>query len=134
MGKGRLTRGGYSNKLLRKLGQKWGEWENRRLLLKLPSAPPDLIDAWCNDHFAVQLFELDGLQWLSVSKHTEGTSPLTWAELQRIKSELVGPEREAVQVFPRESELVDQAEMYHLWLYPAGERCPFNFTRFGWTT
>ena len=39
-----------------------------------------------------------------------------WAEKQRIKNELFGLEAVAVEVFPKESELVDHAEMYHLWV------------------
>lgn len=39
-----------------------------------------------------------------------------WAEKQRIKNELFGKESLAIEVFPRESELVDKANMYHLWV------------------
>ncbi len=124
--------GAHTSKLLRKLGQRWGEWENRRYLVDHPRAVEGLTDAWCNDRFAVQLFEAKGFQWLSIRKHVDGATPPTWAELQRIKDELIGPEREAAQVHPRASELVDDADMYHLWLFPADESCPFNFTNVGW--
>ena len=43
-----------------------------------------------------------------------------WRDLQRIKNELVGPERFAVQVQPPASRLVDDADMYHLWVMPDG--------------
>lgn len=48
-----------------------------------------------------------------------------WRELQRIKNEIVGPDREAVQVYPRSGELVDDADMYHLFVYP--KECPIPF-------
>jgi hypothetical protein len=38
-----------------------------------------------------------------------------WRDLQRIKNELVGPECEAVELYPAESRLVDTANQYHLW-------------------
>ena len=40
---------------------------------------------------------------------------LDWRHLQEIKNDLVGEENEAVQLFPAESRLVDQANQFHLW-------------------
>lgn len=40
-----------------------------------------------------------------------------WRHLQRIKNEIVGPEYEAVELFPAESRLVDTANQYHLWVF-----------------
>ncbi len=128
-----VQRSSFMERRLRKIGKKWGEWENRKYTVAMDKTG-DLIDAWCNDRFAVQLFENGEFLWLSIRKHAEHVNPPTWSELQRIKTELVGAEREGVQVFPRQSEIVDQANMYHVWLYPAGERCPFNFTNVGWAT
>lgn len=39
-----------------------------------------------------------------------------WSEKQRIKNDLFGEESLAIEVFPKESELVDEADMYHLWI------------------
>lgn len=46
---------------------------------------------------------------------TSQTQP-NWAEKQQIKNDLFGDEGLAVEVFPKESELVDLADMYHLWV------------------
>ncbi|CEG25989.1 DUF7694 domain-containing protein [Bacillus sp. B-jedd] len=54
------------------------------------------------------------------------SSDITWAEKQRIKNEIFGPERIAIEVFPKESELVDEANMYHLWVLPEGMTLPFG--------
>lgn len=40
-----------------------------------------------------------------------------WRDLQRIKNELVGPEYEAIELYPAEDRLVDSANQYHLWLF-----------------
>jgi hypothetical protein len=40
-----------------------------------------------------------------------------WAHFQQIKNEIVGPENEAVELFPAESRLVDAAHLYHLWVH-----------------
>lgn len=53
---------------------------------------------------------------------------LDWRDLQRIKNELVGDEREAVQLFPSESRMVDEANQFHLWVLPEGVQAPFGFT------
>ena len=51
---------------------------------------------------------------------------ITWAEKQKIKDELFGRERIAIEVFPPRSELVDGADMFHLWVMPAGFEMPFT--------
>jgi hypothetical protein len=38
-----------------------------------------------------------------------------WRDFQRIKNELIGPDAEAVELFPREDRLVDTSNQYHLW-------------------
>lgn len=50
-----------------------------------------------------------------------------WRELQRVKNEIVGPEREALEIYPAESRRVDSANQYHLWVLPEGVRVPFGF-------
>lgn len=49
-----------------------------------------------------------------------------WRDLQRIKNELFGPERLAVQVYPADSRLIDQADMYHLFILPTGTELGFG--------
>ena len=43
-----------------------------------------------------------------------------WRDLQRIKNDVVGPEHEAVELFPAESRLIDSANRYYLWCFPLG--------------
>lgn len=38
-----------------------------------------------------------------------------WADMQRIKNELLGPNCEAVELYPAEERLIDSANQYHLW-------------------
>jgi hypothetical protein len=54
------------------------------------------------------------------------STDISWAEKQKIKNELFGTERIAIEVFPKESELVDAANMYHIWLLPEGMDLPFG--------
>jgi len=51
-----------------------------------------------------------------------------WRDLQEIKNELVGPDCEAVELFPDETRLVDTSNQYHLWaLAEPGLHFPFGF-------
>lgn len=52
-----------------------------------------------------------------------------WGHLQQIKNELIGPEHEAVELFPAESRLINVTNEYHLWVHPkSGYRFPFGFS------
>jgi len=52
-----------------------------------------------------------------------------WRDFQAIKNQLVGPECEAVQLYPAESRLVDSSNQYWLWcVSDPAYRFPFGFT------
>jgi hypothetical protein len=51
---------------------------------------------------------------------------IPWSEKQRIKDEIFGPERTAIEVFPSASQLVDEANMYHFWVLPESLKLPFS--------
>lgn len=85
-----------------------------------------------NSRYQVNMREIpadDGgapLVHLSIKRRDKATVH-DWRDLQRIKNELCGPEREAVEIYPAESRLVDTANQYHLWVLPEGSRVPFGF-------
>jgi hypothetical protein len=80
-----------------------------------------------NDVYAVDMSSKPPFIHLDISRHD--AQPCTnWKDFQQIKNELVGPEYEAVELFPAESRLVDTANQYHLWVYAdPGFRFPFGF-------
>lgn len=49
-----------------------------------------------------------------------------WRDKQRIKNELFGAGRIAVEVMPNEAHKVDEADMYHMWVLPIGASLPFG--------
>ena len=65
------------------------------------------------------------LIWLSI-KRIDNRPCRDWRDFQRIKNELLGPEVEAVELYPAESRRVDAANQYHLWAFP-GQILPFGF-------
>lgn len=84
-----------------------------------------------NSRYQVQVHEvpesaLGPLVWLNLKRHD--LAPLRdWRDLQRLKNEILGPDVEAVELFPAEGRLVDMANQYHLWALARGERFPFGF-------
>ncbi len=50
-----------------------------------------------------------------------------WREFQQIKNAICGAEREAVELYPAESRLVDTSNQYHLWVLPHGLKFPFGY-------
>jgi hypothetical protein len=67
-----------------------------------------------------------GAIWLSI-KHNNRKAIRDWRHFQRIKNELAGAEREAIEIFPPESKLVDTANQYHIWVLPEGQSTPFTW-------
>ena len=66
---------------------------------------------------------------LAIRRHDEGTC-IEWSDLQRIKNEIVGPEYEAIELFPAESRLVNAGNEYHLWVHSdPNYRFPVGWTR-----
>lgn len=47
-----------------------------------------------------------------------------WEPLQRIKNEVVGTATLAIEVYPREDDVVNDCHVYHLWVLPEGYPLP----------
>lgn len=63
--------------------------------------------------------------WISFRDHRSTADVHDWRVMQGIKNALVGPEAEAVELFPAESRLVDESNQFHLWCFP--EQLGFGF-------
>ena len=85
-----------------------------------------------NDFYIVQVFDvvttIGVVTHLAIRGIDDHREP-PWRDMQRIKNELVGETLEAVHVCPRQTDLVDQADMYHLFVLPAGYDLPFGLHR-----
>ena len=80
-----------------------------------------------NDVYRVEMNYSPPFINLDIKRH-DGGSLKNWRDFQQIKNELVGPEHEAVELFPAESRLVDTANQYHLWVHVNSDfRFPFGF-------
>lgn len=84
---------------------------------------------WSNNRYVVLQYERQS-EWGEIThlaiRRLDGNVTRSWADLQRIKNELTGAERTAVEVFPPESELLDGADMFHLFVLEEGRGLPFT--------
>lgn len=107
----------------------WTPWEWRNYLVGHELAPKGLRKCCLNNKYSVQFFDQQTgwglIEHLMVRRH-DSKPVRSWADLQRIKNELVGANRTAIEVFPAENNLVDQANIYHLWILPADVELPFG--------
>jgi hypothetical protein len=108
-----------SRERVRRVLKDWGDWEK----LDLPDGVPK-GDGWSkqvrhvcrNAVFSVLLRPVGGGVHLAVSS-LSGLRP-SWHEMQRIKNELLGESVTAVEIYPPQTDVVDGADMFHLWARP----------------
>ena len=50
-----------------------------------------------------------------------------WRDLMRIKNELIGPDREAIELYPSMERIHDTANQFHLWVLPEGMLQPVGW-------
>ena len=70
----------------------------------------------------------DGTNHISI-RNMENSTEIPWKHKQQIKNDICGSEREAVELFPAMSRIVDAANQYHLWVYPEGYTIPMGFPK-----
>lgn len=98
-----------------------------------------VIDVWRSATLLVQVYEPQSLtawphavQRVSVMRtmvddRGVALDGLTWDDLQRVKHEIGMGDREAVEIFPADINVVAVAHMRHLWILPAAVRLPFSW-------
>lgn len=104
----------------------------RDVLIKLREEFAEAADnIWMNDLYQViiKAVAFAGQPGWHLSIKRLDKKPITdWRHRQWIKNQLLGPEVEAVELYPAESRLVDTANQYHLWAYQEpGYKFPFGF-------
>ena len=57
---------------------------------------------------------------LKIRRHDGKTNRLTWDELMVIKNEMLGEDACAIELFPRDCDVVNEANIRHLWELPQG--------------
>ena len=76
--------------------------------------------------------QFGNVEHVTISKGTgtnDGTGEVTWAEKMQIKNELFGENRFAIEVFPKQKNLVDVCDVYHLWVFDKKVDMPFGIAK-----
>lgn len=86
------------------------------------------VRVWQSKDYLAVLYEqrADGRRRLTVNsvrrtrsnrpnKDTDWRDGITWDELQRVKNETLGPDVWCVEVYPAQDEVINVANMRHLW-------------------
>lgn len=102
----------------------WGAWER----IELPEGGPGfgwlraVRYAFKNDLYAVLCRPVTTMNGEVVHCAIRTASNLEppWRDKQRIKNECFGADRVAVEVMPSAANMVDAADMYHMWVLPLG--------------
>ncbi len=74
------------------------------------------FEIYHNDTYRVELRRRPPFVHLAIHR-LDAQACSNWRHFQQIKNELVGPENEAIEIFPAESRLVDNSNQYHLWVF-----------------
>jgi len=100
-----------------------------------PDPMNQAVAVYVNSRYQVTLFRYPGNYWpgmpleivqLSIKRHDKREIK-DWRDLQRLKSEIMGPEVEAVELYPAEWRMVDTANQYHLWCLPPDSAFPLGY-------
>ena len=90
---------------------------------------PKRVAVWLSPDFMVQqVAESNGVIRLTINivaldGESRWQDGITWDDLQQIKNAVGFSEYDAVEVYPRQCDLVNEANLRHLWILP--EPLPF---------
>jgi hypothetical protein len=89
-----------------------------------PARISGLVEVWLSRKYLVQVFnEFDGMLRVSINRTTlradgRWEENLTWDEMQEIKRQIGRADCYAVEVLPRDCDIVNVANMRHMWILP----------------
>jgi len=93
----------------------------------------EFISFHANSIYSVQSWKRDSIHFVGIRRHDQ-KKVNNWAHKQKIKNIFFGEESNAVEVYPKESKLTDQANMYWLWESPALDKALEDIDLRGWKT
>jgi hypothetical protein len=87
--------------------------------------PEGMTRAFRNNRYTVMIYDNcktthgTAIQVL-IQNHFDEPIKNHWGEIQRIKNEIFGPEVMAIEYYPAESELINDHNIYWIFIYPQG--------------
>jgi hypothetical protein len=112
-------------------GKRWDPWITEMVDIQ---GEEQLLYHNNHYHVFVRKYKPEGVPYgiihLSI-KNNDRSPRHDWRDFQRIKNEIVGPEIEMAEMYPRESHKVDLSNQYHLWGFETDEPV-LTKVGFGW--
>jgi hypothetical protein len=92
------------------------------------------IEVWRSNRFLVQVHAEAGAVRMSVCRTELGADgrwqdKITWDDLQQIKREVGRADKWAVEIYPADADLVNVANMRHLWILPEAPSFGWRVTK-----
>jgi hypothetical protein len=109
-------------KMHRDMGNnKWyvKDWQTMKFLRsEYDATGTGTIDIYANNLYkCIMRNNQPGITWLSI-KRIDFAAIHNWQHLQQIKNDICGEDREAIELYPAMSRIVDCENQYHLWVFP----------------
>ena len=108
-----------------------GPWEDRTLVVREQHPNPLCVAAHLNLEHSVQRFrfpDYPGTDLLTVKRHDDGDQHPGWRALQAIKCALTpdGTERWGFELFPPTGNVVNNQDIWHIWVMSWGWAPPIG--------
>jgi len=92
-------------------------------LSDIPFVPGGLTRAYSNNRYVIMIHDetptsMGKATKVLIQNHFDKPIINHWSELQKIKNEIFGLETTAVEYYPAESELINDHNIYWLWIFP----------------
>lgn len=91
--------------------------------VKAKSLDPTILHVYADGEYIVEkhsVSEDSYFQCRLMIKRLDNEPMRSWRVLQDIKNSMVGLESEAIEIYPKESEVTDTGSLYHLWVFQPG--------------
>jgi len=118
-------------KMIREMGNnKWyvSDWQAMKFIrTESDDTGTGTIDLYTNNKYTcIVRNNQPGITWLSIKRND--IAPIhNWQHIQQIKNDVCGENREAIELYPAMSRIVDCENQYHLWVFPVGHILDIGF-------
>lgn len=85
-----------------------------------------MTNGWINEKYFVCSRYIEEYNVYHMAVCRRDGDIVNWSEKQKIKNELFGTDRTAVELYPPVNELIDDNNVFHLWVYEEGYKFPFS--------
>lgn len=94
-------------------------------LTKSAYVPPGMTRSYRNRYYTVMIYDDHPTSHgpairVMVQHHRDEPIKFHWREMMNIKNKLFGAEMTAIEYYPPMSELIDDKNIYWMWLFPKG--------------